>query len=603
MTINDYLYLFKRYWSIVLSVTVLTTLAAILLVQHASPVYEASCKLLIVDANANGALLDQKDMVLNSLGKSDPITTQVQVMKTRPIYEEVIRQCNLKDKDGLPVDPDAFADRITIEAVRLSNIVTVSYRSGNPGSAAIVVNTFVRVAEGLNQKLNREDVHNMRLFIENQLEGQKTRLEEVEQASVNFKKRDGTVALDLQTKSQIDGASEVESAIMKIEGEREGILAQQRQLESYLNEPRAQADPFYVSRLNLLEQTKTRLSSIDAQKASLARQLRSINFQLSSRPQEEVNLTRFLRDQKIADKTYTDLLSKLQELQIKEAAKTATIKVIEPAIPSKFPVSPKKKKLIIIAFMAGLFLGCGIVYAIVFLKGLPYSIATIKSVLPYDILGTVPVVRKKELFFFMDSPHSGYTESVRHIHTNLDFKNIYDSQPVRILVTSASAGEGKGVFCSNLVCALAETGRRVVLVNLDLRRNVFNEILESKTPKGVTDYLVDNAQFQDVFTRYPKYGFDIIDAGKTVAIPARVLHRGRIGEFFTTLANNYDICLFYSAPILTASETLELSRHMSGIILVTDMTVSSVKSLIAMQELLGNKGLPVLGTVVNRINT
>jgi Mrp family chromosome partitioning ATPase len=322
---------------------------------------------------------------------------------------------------------------------------------------------------------------------------------------------------------------------------------------------------------------------------------------LSSRPQEEVNLTRFLRDQKIADKTYTDLLSKLQELQIKEAAKTATIKIIEPARPSKFPVYPKKKKSVVIAFIAGLFLGCGIVYTIAFLRGHPYSISTIKNILPYDILGTIPVVRQRELFFSMESPHSVYTESVRHIHTSLDFKDIYKSQHTRILVTSAIAGEGKSVVCANLVCSLAETGRRVALVNLNLRRNVFSEILQPKTTKGVTDYLVDNAGFHDVFTLYPKYGFDIIDAGKVIAIPARVFLKGRIGDFFTSLEANYDICLFYGAPILTASETLDLSRYMSGIILVTDMTVSSVKSLVAMQELLGHKGLPVLGTVVNRI--
>jgi tyrosine-protein kinase Etk/Wzc len=602
MTLNDYLSLFKRYWGIILLFTLCSTTLMALWMGHVSPVYEASCKLLIVDATSS-TLGNQKDMILGTLGKSDPITTQVEVMRTWPIYEEVIKQCNLRDKEGEYLNPTSFEEKFTIQAVRLSNIVNVSYRSGNADSAANVVNTLVKVVEELNQKLNREEVRNMRLFIEQQLDGQKTRLEEIEQASVNFKKKERTVAIDLQTSSQINTAAGIEAEVMRLEGERQGVLAQQRQLEGSLNVPRAQADPFYVSKLNMYEQAKTKLSSIEAQKAALVRQLRSINYQLSSRPQEEVNLTRFLRDEKIAEKTYTDLLSKLQELEIKEAAKTASIKLVEPAVASEFPVYPKKKKSVAIAMLAGLFLGCGIAYAIAFLKGHPYSISTIKSILPYDILGTVPVVKKKGLFFFRESPNAHYTESIRHIHTNMDFKGVYHAQHVNCLVTSASAGEGKRIVCANLAYTLAETGRKTVLVNLDLRRNVFNELFKPETTKGVTDYLADTIELQEILTHYPEYDFSVIDAGKVTPTPARVFLRGRINEFFTVLANNYDVCLFYGAPILTASETLDLSRYMNGIVLVTDMNVSDVKSITAMNELLANKGLPILGTVVNRMNS
>jgi len=602
MTISEYIYLFKRYWKIVLAVTILTVAAAVLWIGQVNPVYEATCKLLIFDSNRSDAMLDQKDMVLGTLGKSDPITTQVEVMKTAPVYKAVIRRCDLKNIDGQPLDPEVFMKRFTIQAVRLSNIVTVSYKSNDPDSAAKIVNAFVNVAIEQNLKLNREEIRNMRMFIEKQLESQKVRLEELEQASVSFKKREKTVSINLQTESQINTAAEIESAIMKLEGERQGVLAQQNQLESSFNVPRAQADPFYVSKLNMYEQGKSKLSNIEAQKASLARQLRTINSQLSNRPQEEVNLTRFLRDEKIVEKTYTDLLSKLQELEIKEAAKTASMKLIEPASSPKFPVSPKKKKLLFISVIAGLFFGCGIAYLISLLNCRPFSVSAIKNILPYGVLGTIPFVRKKDLFFFRDAPNAFHTESIRHIHTSLDFKGIYNSQHINLLVTSATAGEGKSIFSLNLAYSLAETGRRVALVNLDLRRNVFNKLLEPKTDRGVTDYLIGETEFKDGWSRYLEYGVDIMDAGKIADIPARVFLRGKITDFFSALTSNYDVCLFYSAPILRASETLDLSRYMTGVILVTDMTSSDTKALTAMQELLENKELPILGTVVNRLN-
>jgi tyrosine-protein kinase Etk/Wzc len=600
---NDYIYLLKRYWLIICVSTVFTVAAAFFWVESITPVYEAGCKLLIFDKNKSDAMLDQKDMVLGTLGKSDPITTQIEVMKTTPIYEEVIRRCKLMDNDGQPVNPVNFKAGFTIQAVRLSNIVTVSYKSINADSAVHVLNTFVNVIIEQNLNLNQDEVRNMRIFIEKQLESQKSRLEEIEQASVNFKKREKTVSLNLQTQSQINTAAEIESAMMKIEGERQGVLAQQSQLELSLNDPRAQADPFYVSKLNMYEQGKNKLSSLEAQIASLSRQLRGINNQLSSRPQEEVNLTRYLRDEKIAEKTYTDLLSKLQELEIKEASRTASIKLIEPAVSSDIPVSPKKKKLMFVSLIGGIFMGCCIAYILAMVRKQPYALSTIKGILPYGILGTIPVVSKKELFFFRDAPAKPQTELIRHIHTNLGFKGLYHSQHVNLMVSSAKASEGKCTVSLNLAYAMAETGRRTVLVNIDLRRNAFTELLQVSTNKGVTDYLAGSAGFDDVCSHYKEFGFDIIDAGKTSAMPARVFLKGKVSEFFSELSSKYDVCVFCSAPLLTASETLDLCRYMTGIVLVTDMVTSDTNSILAMNELIGNKELPILGTIVNRMNS
>jgi tyrosine-protein kinase Etk/Wzc len=442
----------------------------------------------------------------------------------------------------------------------------------------------------------------MRIFIEQQLESQKARLEEIEQASVNFKKRENTVAITLQTQSQINTAAEIESAIMKAEGERQGVLAQQRQLELSLNDPRAQADPFYVSKLNMYEQGKNKLSSLEAQISSLGRQLRSINSQLSSRPQEEVDLTRFLRDEKIAEKTYTDLLSTLQELEIKEIARTASIKLIEPATAPQIPVFPKKMKFLSVSSILGLFMGCFIALLVALLKGNPYSLSTIKGILPYGILGTIPVVSGKSFFFFREAPSALHAEQIRLIQMNLKFKGIYNSHHVNLLVASAVAGEGKRTVALNLACAIGESGRRSALINIDLRRNVFSDVFKLSTVKGVTDYLSGSAGLKEICSHYPEYGLDIIDAGKISLTPSQVFLKGKTSDFFAILSDNYDVCIFYSAPLLNASETIDLCRFMTGIVLVTDMVASNTKSIAAMNELIENKDLPILGTVVNRMN-
>jgi capsular exopolysaccharide synthesis family protein len=278
------------------------------------------------------------------------------------------------------------------------------------------------------------------------------------------------------------------------------------------------------------------------------------------------------------------------------------MKVVEPAIASEDPVFPKKKKMLLLGIIGGFFLGYGIAFMLMFFKETPYSVEAIKNLLPYGILGTVPRI-KKELVLFRSSDNPAAAEQVRHIYTNIEFKGIYHEQHLNLLLTSAKSGEGKRVICANLAYPFAETGRRTVLVNLDLRRTAFNDLFTLQSTKGVTDFLGGTAQLPDIVSRHPGCEFDIIDAGKTVEAPARLFLRGKIDEFFTQLAASYDVCLFYSAPILSASETLDLSRYMNGIVLVADMTVSNVKSLTAMKELLENKGLPVLGTIINRTST
>ena len=602
MEFIDYWYLFIRQKKVVAATVAATLLVALLYVVFAPRIYEADCKLLIVDSNEGGLLgqLGGSDLMLGSLGKSDPIATQIEVVKTRPILREVIKRCDLTDSKKRPLREDLFAKKIKPSALRSTNIIQITYRNRDRGLAANVLNTLAQVVAEQNQRLNQEQMRATRLFIEMQLDAQKTKLEEAEQATVNFKKQEKTVSLDLQTKSRIDAAAELEAGRMRLESEQQGAIAQQKEIELSVTAPGAQADPFYAYRLNMLEQIKNRLSNIEAQRQAVNAQISHVNNNLSDLPQEEVRLARLLRDEKIASEIYTNLLVQFEEFKIKEAAKVASIKIIEPAVVPEKPVLPQKRQTLVAALALGLAFGCAIAFFMEYFDDAPGSLEEIKRVLPYGVLGAIPVVETKQQLYLQHAPSSLAAESIRLVHTNLKFKGVQDKRHLSLLVTSAQPGEGKSTTAANLALAFAAAGKKVALVNLDLRRPTFHRIFDTQFGKGVTDYLIGDATIPEIIYRPEGLKIDVVEAGSIPPNPTELIASESTQKLIAYLESSYAVCVFDSAPVTLVAETLDVARQMKGVVLVIDSSETSLKSLKAMQELFEGKNLPIMGIILNK---
>ena len=319
-------------------------------------------------------------------------------------------------------------------------------------------------------------------------------------------------------------------------------------------------------------------------------------------PPKEAELARLLRDEKIATDIYTSLLSQYEEVRVNEAAKIASVRLIEPAVVPDTPVFPQKGKYLLLAAVVGLLLGFSIAIFLEHFDDSVRSLAEVKEILPYDVLGYIPYHKSQSMLFMASAPRSPVSEALRLVQANFKFKPIAREKSFSIMVTSAMPGEGKSTIAANLSVAFAGSGTRAAVVSLDLRRPVFEAIFDRKMNKGITDYLIGESTLEDIMVGEDGRGVTIVPSGTIPPNPSELVSSKKVPELIRYMKEHFDVVIYDTPPITVVAETLDLARYVDGIILVVDTSIATRNALRAMNDLVSNKDLVILGTVLNNVN-
>lgn len=601
---------FMEYWNLIIkrkNIIFPTIISVVLLtliyIFTATPIYEVQGKLLLTEDSGSSILGDlaMLDLMTQSLGKSDPINTQMEVIKTNPILERVIYINGLTDAKGFPIKSRIFKEQLKISSIRNTDIIAISYMNQDPELAVKVVNTLARVFVEQNQNMNKEELSSAKFFIESQLEEQKEKLSKAEQSILDFKKAEKTISLQQETTARVDSLARLETVALELDTQLKGAYAQKKELLSKTQRSGAITQPFYAYWMRTLQETEGIITNTLAQKKNINEQINTITSDLKKLPPQEVLLARLRRDQQIANEIYTNLLAKKEEVKINEAATIANIKIIEPAIIPDIPVYPKKKKLLVFGLIGGVGLSFGLALLLEYIDDSPDSVESIKKVLPYDVIGNLPMTKTPSTLFIKEKPNSAISEALRLVHTNLKFKGVSHKDPPALLITSSIPSEGKSTIASNLAIAMTTNNKKVVLVNLDLRRPTIAKIFNIKITKGLTDFLINEATYDDILIKNKETNITIIPAGTIPPNPTELINSSRLLLLINKLKTEFHYVIFDSPPATLVAETLDIAYHMDGIILVTDISNTPLHAIKNLHHNLEGKKLPVLGTIVNKI--
>ena len=194
----------------------------------------------------------------------------------------------------------------------------------------------------------------------------------------------------------------------------------------------------------------------------------------------------------IATGTYTTLAEKLEQLRINERLESGPGRVVSPAVVDTDAVSPKPLRNAVLGLAVGLIFGLGMAFLYEYLDNTIKSTEEVEKIFGAPVLGTVPVdvvdKSKKRRLAIVESPGSATAESYRVLRNSLDFINFQHDMRA-ILVTSAAPGEGKSTVASNLAAALAQAGKKVVLVSVDFRRPTTDQFFNVNNMIGLSDVL------------------------------------------------------------------------------------------------------------------
>lgn len=311
-----------------------------------------------------------------------------------------------------------------------------------------------------------------------------------------------------------------------------------------------------------------------------------VNQNIESVPQQEKYALDVMRQQSIKETLYTYLLQKREETAMQLAITEANIRVIEAPFGSRVPIAPKRTNIYLVAFA----LGIAIPFAIFFLREMwntgVRGRKDIESATTLPVLGEIPARRdenKDEDIVVSEKKNDRITEAFRLLRTNLDFMN----KDARVLMfTSTMAGEGKSFVSRNFAAMLAMVGRKVILVDTDIRKRTQSKILGSKRSEGVSTYLSGGSTDIDaLIVKGHIAGIDFLPAGSIPPNPAELLMNERLELMIEELKKHYDYIILDNVPALVVADAAIVNR-------VTDITIYVIRD-----GVLDRRYLPELETL------
>ncbi len=361
----------------------------------------------------------------------------------------------------------------------------------------------------------------------------------------------------------------------KVALDRSSMLRTASNINPALKPLTAQLDELHESIKQAMSQAK---KTLEIQRNSIMEQYNKYQNQILNSPEQQRVMTEIGRQQEVQTALYTMLLQKREENSISLAATANKGQLIDKAI-SDGKVKPKKKLIMLVAFVIGLILPVGILYLLRFLRYKIEGHDDVAKLTTLPIIADVPIANdaKKSVgeIVVYENSNSTMEEIFRSMRTNLQFM-LEEGQKV-IMSTSSISGEGKTFITSNLAISFALLGKKVLLAGMDIRKPRLAELFHIKERnKGVTPLLsMAEPTRADVLANVVHSNvndnLDLLMAGPIPPNPAEILGRNQLDKIIEILKGEYDYILLDTAPVGLVTDTLIINR-------VADLTIAVVRA-------------------------
>ena len=675
---SEYLVKLKRRWKPALAVFLLTlgVTGGLSLLQKKT--FQGEGKLLFKQdsAAAQTGIGENAGRLDPILPNQTPVSTQIEVLESEPVIQQVIDRQKLTDGEGEPLKPEDFRKKLSTELIGGTDVVEVRYKHPEPKVAAQVVNTLMDVYIKEQIRGNQSEPEAAKEFINKELPSIQSKVEQSEESISKFRTENNIVDLAEEKKGLVTNLGMLNQQISTTGSEFQGLQAQTSALQSQLGLDLNQAvatdqlaaSPEVQSVLEQLTQTESKLAqerqrfsdqhpsviSLTAQKNDLTNQLRglvagavgqgvevpqgllqkgqglkenqlekfitlkidelSLQRQVGSlyqtqqeylqRAKEIPKLQKqeqeLIRNAEAASSTLETLLTNLQQVELTASQESSNAKVVEySAVPDKG--SSGKTMLLGMGIVLGAFLANLSVILLELQDRSLKTLAEIKKRFAYQTIGITPLEPPsyQGRIVTREEPDSFSSEVYRMIQANLKFLT-NNKPPKVILITSSVPEEGKSTVTANLAAAIAQLGRKTLLIDGDLRRSSQHQLWDVGNKKGLKDIIVSNVSMASVISQ-PMPNLSLLTSGMVDSNPLALLDSPALSDLVGRSRRDYDLILIDAPPLPVTADVLTLSKLVDGIVFVTRPGVVEQESAELAQETLGTTGQKVLGMVINGV--
>lgn len=300
---------------------------------------------------------------------------------------------------------------------------------------------------------------------------------------------------------------------------------------------------------------------------------------VSAVPSQEKYVLSVERQQKIKESLYIYLLNKREENALTKSITESNARIIDPAMGSTNPIAPKKQMILLGGFMIGLIIPAAILFLLHATDNTVRWKKDLEDRLPIPFLGEIPLRKKvkgedRQTIVVKENGKDDISEAFRIVRTNMSFMEAASGKKIQVLMTTSfHVGDGKTFIASNLAMTLALAGKKVVLVDMDIRKGTLSTCMKRPKKEGVTNFLAgsvnDVSQLLSVSEYHPN--LCLICAGPVPPNPAELLLSNRLNQLVDQLKEQFDFILLDNVPSSMVADAMIINR-------VADMTLYVVKA-------------------------
>lgn len=307
----------------------------------------------------------------------------------------------------------------------------------------------------------------------------------------------------------------------------------------------------------------------------------------------------------IANALGASLASAVERIDTPAGQEVSPIKLtrVRDALPAYSPSSPNVPLNLALGVLVGLALGVGIAVLRAVLDTKIRSPRDVEALTDRPLIGAIPhdpKAKDRPLILHAD-PLNPRSEAFRSLRTNLQFLEMDGGHS--FVITSSIPTEGKSTTTLNLAIALADSGKRVALIDTDLRKPKVAEYLGIEGGTGLTDVLIGRARASDVLQQWGTRSLYVLPAGKIPPNPSELLGSERMRKLLEAFAQEFDVVLCDAPPLLPVTDAAVLSRSTSGAIMVVAVGRTTTHQLDGALDALETVGSKVAGVVMTMVPT
>ncbi|MGE5402092.1 MAG: GumC family protein [Ignavibacteriales bacterium] len=325
----------------------------------------------------------------------------------------------------------------------------------------------------------------------------------------------------------------------------------------------------------------------------------------NSLPKRTIDLARLEREKGETEKLYLLIQEKFQEAMINEQSTPGNVLIIDPARLPLEPFKPNRKMIVLVGVVLGLVMGAGFVLVRNYMDNTIQTPEDIQN-MNINLLGWVPSIdylqnsngREFE-FIVAKKPDSIPSEAYRALRTRILFAKVGRDAIKTILITSGSPREGKTVTAVNIAGSFAQSGRKTVLMDCDLRKPRIAKIFNQQKSPGFTDYIFENASYDEIIRPTELKDMYYIASGTIPPNPSEILGSHEMSVFLQKLRADFDMIVLDSPPVLAVTDAEILSRAADGTILVSSAGVTEIDVMKKSVELLEHNDGTFIGVLLN----